>query len=76
MKRILVMFIIMVLVGCVDSPKPRWYKAGVSPAETHNQHAECIYNVGINKVDITRENQLIEACMISKGFRWGIPNSY
>ncbi len=76
MKIILAILSIVTLASCEAPPKPRWYKSGVSTAETRNQHAECVYNVGINKVHPTKENSLIKACMVSKGFRWGVPRQY
>ena len=64
-----------VLADCVASPyqQPRWYKDGVSEDDAKSFHAQCVYKVGMNKVEGTKESTLIEACMVGDGFRWGIP---
>lgn len=63
------------LAGCVvhHHQEPRWYKNGVSEDEVKSFHAQCVYKVGMNKVDAPKESTLIEACMIGDGFRWGVP---
>ncbi|QGM80700.1 hypothetical protein [Otariodibacter oris] len=53
--------------------QPRWYKQGISEFETNNYHAECVYNVGMNKVEPHKEIELVKSCMVKAGFRWGIP---
>ncbi|MBF0750583.1 MULTISPECIES: hypothetical protein [Pasteurellaceae] len=66
---------VMLLAGCVvpHQPEPRWYKLGVTDEEAQSKYASCVYNVGMNKVDPTKDRTLVEACMKADGFRWGIP---
>ncbi len=63
------------LAGCVVHPtqQPRWYKDGVSKQQTESVYAQCVYNVGMNKVEAMKEDTLIQSCMKADGFRWGIP---
>lgn len=74
-KTISILSISALLTGCAltPQPKPQWYKPNTSAEEASNYHAECIYNVGMNKVEHHKELKLVDACMIKAGFRWGIP---
>lgn len=66
------------LTGCGASnyQEPRWYKSGVSEEDAKSAHAQCIYKVGMNKVDAPKESTLIESCMVADGFRWGVAPVY
>lgn len=76
MKYILLLISIISLAGCVDAPaQKRWYKKGVSIAETNNILAQCEYDVGMNKVSPAKERKLINSCMVAQGFRWGFPRN-
>ena len=74
-KAFLIILGAVILTGCVLTPPPQaeWYRPNTSRMEAKNYQAECIYNVGMNKVEPHKEGKLIEACMIKAGFRWGIP---
>lgn len=76
MKKLTIILSVSIFIaGCelTPPPQPRWYKENVSVKETNNYLNECIYNVGMNKVEPQKENRLIEACMLKEGFRWGVP---
>lgn len=56
------------MAGCA-SPKAEWHKSGVSSDDTYTQLSECRFQVGINKVSKSDQEELIGHCMRGKGFR-------
>lgn len=79
MKKLLIITAILALVGCEMArpypamPEARWYKKGATTEIVRAKRAKCIYDVGMNKVEATERETLIESCMIADGFIWGIP---
>jgi len=59
---------IALTTGCAADPS--WRKPGVSFNDAQNTLSECKYQVGLNKVPKSEQNDLIKECMKSKGFRW------
>lgn len=71
---------ILSVSACVAPPQrvfvpAHWEREGVSQAETTNKYEDCVYRVGMNKVDPQMVNRLVTACMKADGFRW-IPAHY
>lgn len=65
---------LFMLSACViDVPNARWYKEGVSANDTKTKLAKCQYDIGMNKVEVTEKHSLIQSCMMTDGFRWGVP---
>jgi len=56
------------LAGCASS-KPYWHKPGVTSDDTYTQLSECKFQVGINKVSKSDQEDLVAHCMRGKGFR-------
>ncbi len=59
---------LILISGCASDPT--WKKAGVSHNDAVSAHADCKYQVGLNKVAKSEQNELIQNCMQAKGFRW------
>lgn len=56
------------IAGCTSS-QPTWRKEGVDAHGMRSAHAECRYQVGLNKVPENKQRALINDCMEGKGFR-------
>jgi len=56
------------LSGCASDPA--WRKPGVSHEDAVSALSECKYQVGLNKVAKSEQNELVKSCMQAKGFRW------
>lgn len=56
------------LSGCASNPS--WKKEGVSQHDAVSALSECKYQVGLNNVPKSEQNELIQNCMQAKGFRW------
>lgn len=74
-RQIAAIALFLTLTACVAQPQGEWVRAhwhrdGVSKADTESKHAQCVYNVGMNKVEETMVARLINACMQADGFRW------
>ena len=78
MKKLLLGIITLVVLfgisGCIQ-PQPQyktfWKKDGVTYNEAININAECIYQVGMQKIKSAPEKQeLKNSCMQRQGFRW------
>ncbi len=52
------------------SASPAWQKSGVTWEDTKSAHAQCNYDVGLNKVQESKKRELINFCMQAKGFRF------
>ncbi len=65
---ILSMSALTLLSGCASDPT--WRKQGVSREDAISAHSECKYQVGLNKVAKSEQNELVQSCMQAKGFRW------
>lgn len=60
---------VTVIAGCAG-PQPQWRKEGVSADSTRSAHAECKYQVGLNKITEEKQKEIIANCMEGKGYRW------
>ena len=54
----------------INTSDPRWKKEGVSSDDAVSALSECKYQVGLNKVTKSEQNELVQNCMQAKGFRW------
>lgn len=57
------------LTGCAAPPRAEWSKEGASAHERESVQSECRYNVKMNKVGATEQEELVELCMKGKGYR-------
>lgn len=78
-KLIILASICTTLAGCANmqpmpkKPIDRWFKDGVSADAVQSKRAKCTYDVGMNKVEVTEKDTLINSCMTADGYRYGVP---
>lgn len=71
-NKYLIIFTIGLLVsGCYSNKyRPSWKKEGVTTDDTVSIYNECVYEVGMNKVNPEEKGSLVSACMKKNGFRY------
>lgn len=69
-KYLSVILCISSLAACVSMPEPHWEKAGISRKITKMDEAKCKYDVGMRRMTPAEKQELIESCMIMKGYEW------
>ncbi|WP_288062744.1 hypothetical protein [Rodentibacter caecimuris] len=78
-KLIILTTICATLTACVNmqpmpkKPTERWFKDGVTANQAKNKYHKCVYDVGMNKVEVTEKDTLIISCMAADGYRYGVP---
>ncbi|WP_386688691.1 hypothetical protein [Lonepinella sp. MS14437] len=76
MKTLFLILSAISLCSCVvHRPAANWHKNGVSQTDAQTKYSRCVYDVGMNKVDVIQQQTLISACMEADGFRWGVSNT-
>lgn len=75
MKQISVIALALVMGGCASTGpvyKQFWKKDGTPYEQAVTTEAGCQYEVGMAKLESPSEKQqIVQACMMKEGFRWG-----
>lgn len=50
----------------------RWFKDGVSFDIVKSKYVKCIYDVGMNKVEVMEKDMFIISCMVVDGYCYGV----
>ncbi|NKC11003.1 MAG: hypothetical protein GKR94_01980 [Gammaproteobacteria bacterium] len=75
MKKLAVILFTFMITGCVTTGplyKNFWKKDGSTYEQAVTTEAGCRYEVGMAKLESSAEKQqIIQACMMKEGYRWG-----
>ncbi|MFP8966003.1 hypothetical protein ACKC9G_05440 [Pokkaliibacter sp. CJK22405] len=64
----------MSLAGCATGPiyQDYWKKDGISMDQARTAEASCQYDIGMARfADASERQQMLQACMMKDGYRWG-----
>lgn len=70
MKQLVVILCVLSLTACANRPNPRWEKPGTKANIAKMDEAKCKYDIGMAKLSEAEKMEMVDNCMIMKGYEW------
>ncbi|MBR5494152.1 hypothetical protein [Psychrobacter sp. BF1] len=71
-KIVAITSIALFMSACSSSPKPTWYKQGVTPTVTADKLGFCRTDVNAENLSEAHAKKMIAYCMKADGYKFGI----